>query len=74
LLQSPRLLELGYLVDLVAARQLFAFHLPNMCQANSTSAQLFEQMAEAARARGSLLSVLGYFPQQEVSHPEVIAI
>ena len=56
----------GYLADLVAARQLFAFHMPDMCVANSTSATLFDTIAEAARSKGSLLSVMGYFPQQEV--------
>lgn len=66
LLQDPGLLHAGYLADLVAARQLFAFHMPDMCVANSTSAALFDTIAEAARSQGSLLSVMGYFPQQEV--------
>ncbi|BDA45333.1 hypothetical protein COCOBI_07-1200 [Coccomyxa sp. Obi] len=65
-LQDPGLLQAGYLADLVAARQLFAFHMPDMCDANSTSAALFDTIAEAARFQGSLLSVMGYFPQQEV--------
>ena len=52
-------------MDLVASRQLFAFHLPEMCVKGSASAALFEAMSEDSRARGGLLSVLGYFPRQE---------
>lgn len=66
LLQDPGLLHAGYLADLVAARQLFAFHMPDICVANSTSAALFDTIAETARNQSSLLSVMGYFPQQEV--------
>jgi hypothetical protein len=64
--QEPRLLEGGFLGDMVAARQLFAFHWPNMCTAKSASSALFKSIADSARAHGSILSVLGYFPQQEV--------
>jgi hypothetical protein len=64
--QDPGLLHAGFLADLVASRQLFAFHLPEMCDANTTSAALFDTIAEAARSQGSLLSVMGYFWKQEV--------
>lgn len=60
------MLERGFLADIVAARQLFAFHLPDMCTAKSRSSALFNSIADSARARGSILSVLGYFPEQEV--------
>ena len=52
-------------MDIVAARQLFTFHLPDMCVKGSASAALFNAMSEASRACGGLLSVLGYFPRQE---------
>ena len=64
--QEPQLLEGGFLADIVAARQLFAFHLPEMCTAKSPSSALFNSIAESAYTRGSILSVLGYFPVQEV--------
>ena len=66
--QEPQLLERGFLADIVAARQLFAFHLPDMCTAKSPSSALINSIADSARARGSILSVLGYFAEQEV-HP-----
>ena len=64
--QDPQLLEGGFLADIVAARQLFAFHLPDMCTAKSPSSALFNSIAESAHTRGSILSVLGYFSAQEV--------
>ena len=51
---------------MIAARQLFAFHLPDMCQKKTKSSILFNTIADYARLHGSLLSVLGYFPKQEV--------
>lgn len=66
-MQEPQLLQAGFLADLVASRQLFAFHLPDMCEEGSASAALFDAMSAGARAQGKLLSVMGYFPQQEVS-------
>ena len=64
--QEPRLLQAGFLADLVASRRLFAFHLPGMCEGGSASAALFDAMSAGARAQGKLLSVMGYFHQQEV--------
>lgn len=60
------MLQAGFLADLAASRQLFAFHLPDMCEEGSASAALFDAMSEGARAGGKLLSVMGYFPKQEV--------
>ena len=60
------MLERGFLADIVAARELFAFHLPDMCTAENPASALFNSIADSARARGSILSVLGYFPEQEV--------
>ena len=65
-MQEPPLLEAGFLVDMVAAQQLFAFHLPDLCSKRSRSNALFNTIADSARLRGSILSVLGYFPKQEV--------
>ncbi len=65
-MQEPPLLAAGFLVDLVAAQQLFAFHLPEMCKKRSKSSSLFNTIADYARLHGSILSVLGYFPKQEV--------
>ncbi|EIE20344.1 hypothetical protein COCSUDRAFT_3563 [Coccomyxa subellipsoidea C-169] len=65
-MKDPGLLHAGFLADMVASRQLFAFHLPEMCDANTTSAALYDTIAEAARSQSSLLSVMGYFGTQEV--------
>ena len=65
-MQEPPLLAAGFLVDMVAAQQLFAFHLPDMCTKRSKSGALFNIIADHARLHGSILSVLGYFPKQEV--------
>ncbi len=65
-MQEPPLLAAGFLVDMVAAGQLFAFHLPDTCKKKSHSAALFNTIADYARLHGSILSVLGYFPKQEV--------
>ena len=61
------MLQAGFLVDMIAARQLFAFHLPDMCKHRSMSNELFDSIADSARSENSLLSVLGYFPKQEVT-------
>lgn len=65
-MQEPPLLAAGFLVDMIAAQQLFAFHLPDMCARRSKSSTLFNIIADQARLHGSILSVLGYFPKQEV--------
>lgn len=65
-MQEPWLLHAGYLADMVASRQLFAFHLPDMCDPDSPSAALYDSITEAARTGDSLLSIMGYFPKQEV--------
>lgn len=67
LLQDPGKLEQGFLADLAVFYQLFLFWLPDMCTANSSSAALYNQITESAHAKGSLLSLIGYFPDQEVS-------
>ena len=64
--QEPFKLEQGFLADLAVARQLFAFWLPEMCDASSASSALYHQITEAGHAKGSLLSLIGYFPDQEV--------
>ncbi len=71
--QEPFKLEQGFLADLAVARQLFAFWLPEMCHANSTSSALYQQITEAAHAQGSLLSLIGYFPDQEVNDVQISA-
>ena len=67
--QEPALLQAGFLVDIVTARQLFAYHLPEMCTRRSKSNALFNTIADSARLHNSILSVLGYFPTQEVHQP-----
>lgn len=67
-MQEPALLQAGFLVDIVTARQLFAYHLPEMCTKRSKSNALFNTIADSARLHNSILSVLGYFPTQEVHH------
>ena len=71
--QEPFKLEQGFLADLAVVRQLFAFWLPEMCHANSTSSTLYHQITEAAHAKGSLLSLIGYFPDQEVNDVQISA-
>jgi hypothetical protein len=65
-LQDPAKLEQGFLADLAVFNQLFLFWLPEMCIAKSSSAALYNQITERAYAQGSLLSFIGYFPDQEV--------
>ena len=65
-MQEPPLLEAGFLVDIVTAQQLFAFHLPDMCTKRSKSSTLFNTIADYARLHNSIVSFLGYFPKQEV--------
>ena len=68
-LQNPELYEKGLLADYVIQHRLFSFWLPQMCDANSTSQALFHRVTRPAHAAGRLLSILGYFPSQEVSLP-----
>ena len=56
-------------MDMVTARQLFAFHMPEMCDLGSLSNALYNRIAEPAWKHHSILSVLGYFSKQEASHP-----
>ena len=71
--QEPFKLEQGFLADLTVARQLFAFWLPEMCHANSTSSTLYHKITGGAHANGSLLSLIGYFPDQEVNGVQISA-
>ena len=64
--QRPQLLRQGFLADLVAQLNLFAFWLPDMCTPGSRSHRLWNSFAAQAHASGRLLTVLGYFPSQEV--------
>ena len=56
----------GLLADFIVSRQLFAFWLPGMCKAGSPAQQLFDHITAPAWHKGQLLTVLGYFPSQEV--------
>ena len=67
-MQDPSLLEAGFLVDMVTARQLFAFHMPDMCKLGSPSNALYNRIVEPAWERHSILSVLGYNPKQEACY------
>ena len=59
-------MQQGLLADLIVSRQLFAFWLPDMCNMGSPSQRLYDQITSPAWLQGHLLTVLGYFPSQEV--------
>lgn len=67
-MQRPELLGQGFLADFIVQRSLFALWLPDMCQSGSASQQLWDSIAAQAHDAGQQLTVLGYFPQQEVRH------
>ena len=65
-MQAPGLMQQGLLADYIVAKQLFAFWLPDMCCPGSPAQQLFWQITGLAWQQQSLLSVMGYYPPQEV--------
>ncbi|KAK9793994.1 hypothetical protein WJX73_001371 [Symbiochloris irregularis] len=65
-IQRPDLVAQGFLADLVAQRSLFTFWLPDMCTAGSPSNALYQIITDKAHSEGHMLTLMGYFPSQEV--------
>ena len=66
-MQNPELYGKGLLADYVIQHRLFSWWLPEMCTPNTSSQALYHRVTAPAYASGRFLSIMGYFPSQEVS-------
>lgn len=66
ILQRPELLSQGYLADLIVAKQMFVFFLPEMC-VDGPQQLLYRNIADKAYSAGKQLKVMGYNTPNEVS-------
>ena len=72
MVQAPDLMQQGLLADYIVAKQLFAFWLPGLCRPGTPAQHLFWQMTRPAWQQHSVLSVMGYYPPQEVRGDQLL--
>lgn len=72
MVQAPGLMQQGLLADYIVAKQLFTFWLPGLCRPGTPAQQLFWQITRPAWQQQSVLSVMGYYPPQEVRGHQVL--
>lgn len=67
-------MQQGLLADYIVGKQLFAFWLPDMCRPGTAAQQLFWQLTRPAWQQQSVLSVMGYYPLQEVHRDQILIL